>query len=344
MKETFELLTIYVILLMIDHINDFWLINVPALLNVNIIVVITVIILFNIGLALGLNKEQALNAMANNCAMVLKHATARKCRFLPLEVITRQDFKLRYPELELDTSQDFLHNVPSRDEIGSFVDTVVKFDSFDDDEKVVNEAIDNSFLNSMNTLPIDVEQLEADEEDIEEESSVPVSQKEKNLSRDSIGDDGKEDDEKCEREEEKKEEEEGDASYENTELFMSLSSSSFSSSSSKKRSAPHESEDGDTNKEETTEKEKDDDISNKKSGGQSSIQVEEESEKEDNNDLSGGFGSGDFISFTSEQAVDKVVLSSAAVKKKGVKPLGLNNILDNSITTDPKKKKKIRLR
>jgi hypothetical protein len=53
-----------------------------------------------------------MNAVANNCATVLKHATARKCRFLPLEVISRQDFRSRFPEIYFDDSQSTLHNVP----------------------------------------------------------------------------------------------------------------------------------------------------------------------------------------------------------------------------------------
>ena len=49
----------------------------------------------NVGGALGLNDEQALKAISNNCAMVMKHSVARKCRYLPLEVISRSDFESR---------------------------------------------------------------------------------------------------------------------------------------------------------------------------------------------------------------------------------------------------------
>lgn len=52
-----------------------------------------------------MNNEQATNALSNNCAMVLKHAAARKCRFLPLEIISRMDFASRFPEINLDDSQ-----------------------------------------------------------------------------------------------------------------------------------------------------------------------------------------------------------------------------------------------
>jgi hypothetical protein len=32
---------------------------------------------------------------------------------------------VKYPELRLNISQDFLHNIPARDEVVSFIDTVV---------------------------------------------------------------------------------------------------------------------------------------------------------------------------------------------------------------------------
>ena len=64
----------------------------------------------NVGGALGLNDEQALKAISNNCAMVMKHSVARKCRYLPLEVISRSDFESRYPEVNLDDSQSSIRN------------------------------------------------------------------------------------------------------------------------------------------------------------------------------------------------------------------------------------------
>lgn len=64
----------------------------------------------NVGRALGLNDEQAMKAISNNCAMVIKHSIARKCRYLPLEVISRSDFESRYPEINLDDSQSSIRN------------------------------------------------------------------------------------------------------------------------------------------------------------------------------------------------------------------------------------------
>jgi hypothetical protein len=50
--------------------------NVTIALNVDTIIFITVIIFIIIGIALGLNKEQALNAMANNCGMDINICTS----------------------------------------------------------------------------------------------------------------------------------------------------------------------------------------------------------------------------------------------------------------------------
>jgi hypothetical protein len=52
-----------------------------------------------------------MKAISNNCAMVMKHSTARKCRYLPLEVISRSDFEFRYPEINLDDSQSSIRNL-----------------------------------------------------------------------------------------------------------------------------------------------------------------------------------------------------------------------------------------
>jgi hypothetical protein len=51
-----------------------------------------------------------MKAISNNCAMVMKHSIARKCRYLPLEVISRSDFESRYPEINLDDSQSSIRN------------------------------------------------------------------------------------------------------------------------------------------------------------------------------------------------------------------------------------------
>jgi hypothetical protein len=52
-----------------------------------------------------------MKAISYNCAMVMKHSTARKCRYLPLEVISRSDFEFRYPEINLDDSQSSIRNL-----------------------------------------------------------------------------------------------------------------------------------------------------------------------------------------------------------------------------------------
>jgi hypothetical protein len=51
-----------------------------------------------------------MKAISNNCAMVMKHSIARKCRYLPLEVISKSDFESRYPEINLDDSQSSIRN------------------------------------------------------------------------------------------------------------------------------------------------------------------------------------------------------------------------------------------
>jgi hypothetical protein len=317
--------------------------NVTISLNADAIVLITSIIIFIIiGIALGLNKEQALNAMANNCSMVLKHAIARKCRFLPLEVISRQDFKVRYPEQRLDMSQDFLYNIPARDEIVSFIDTVVKLEGQDDDEKVINVAT----LGGVDML-VDAEELATDDEDEEEDSKVPISRNiiTNNTSRESINDNSKENDQEyegrvAEEAEVIEEKEEEGTSDKNSVLFMSFSSSSSSSSSSEKRSVQDGIEDHSAKENEM--EEGNDNVKNN-SIILSSIQVNEVNDDEENNGSSGGFGSGDFISFSSESTTSKVPSNSntAPKRKEGVKNNGKKG---NSSNIDVKKMKKIKLR
>ena len=96
------------------------------------------------GVALGLTNEQAINAVANNCATVLKHAVARKCRYLPLEVISKLDFKLRFPEISMDDSQSNNHNVPCV----LSEDNPLKADLLDDDiDEDCDDEIEESQMN-----------------------------------------------------------------------------------------------------------------------------------------------------------------------------------------------------
>jgi RNase P/RNase MRP subunit p30 len=55
----------------------------------------------NIACVLGLTQQQAQNAIGENCASVLKHALARRCRYLPVEIVSKAEFKKRWPELTL---------------------------------------------------------------------------------------------------------------------------------------------------------------------------------------------------------------------------------------------------
>lgn len=55
----------------------------------------------NMGEVLGLTKEQAIQAISENCANVLRHALARRLRFLPLEVLSTEAFTSRWPEVLL---------------------------------------------------------------------------------------------------------------------------------------------------------------------------------------------------------------------------------------------------
>jgi hypothetical protein len=97
------------------------------------------------GKALGLNNEQATNALSNNCAMVLKHAAARKCRFLPLEVISRMDFASRFPEINLDDSQSNIKVADSGlpGSLSSDVDSLARFCLGDDEADENDNDLDD---------------------------------------------------------------------------------------------------------------------------------------------------------------------------------------------------------
>ena len=57
--------------------------------------------IMNIAAVFGLTKENAHKAVCSNAALVLKHAFCRKLRFLPQEIVSRDDFRARWPELTL---------------------------------------------------------------------------------------------------------------------------------------------------------------------------------------------------------------------------------------------------
>ena len=88
-----------------------------------------------------------MKAISNNCAMVMKHSIARKCRYLPVEVISRSDFQSRYPEINLDDSQSSIRNIST-----SHSDSDDEDDDADDDVKKAVPDISNktpsSSLNS----------------------------------------------------------------------------------------------------------------------------------------------------------------------------------------------------
>ncbi len=49
----------------------------------------------NIGQVLQLTYEQAAKAVGENCVKVLKHATARRLRYIPVEVLSMKDILSR---------------------------------------------------------------------------------------------------------------------------------------------------------------------------------------------------------------------------------------------------------
>ena len=53
----------------------------------------------NIGMILGLNQEQAMKSIADNCVVVLQHGAARRRRYLPVEVVSTAEFNKLYPEV-----------------------------------------------------------------------------------------------------------------------------------------------------------------------------------------------------------------------------------------------------
>ena len=117
-----------------------------------------------IGRALGLSNEQALNSVSDNCAMVLKHAIARKCRFLPLEVITRSEFQLRFPEINLSESQGSLKYSGSQSNLGGSLPF-----GFEDDDAEEEEEDDDDDYPRKNMKKIAVTSAENNENSMEED-------------------------------------------------------------------------------------------------------------------------------------------------------------------------------
>jgi hypothetical protein len=75
--------------------------------------------------------------------MVLKHAAARKCRFLPLEVISRMDFASRFPEINLDDSQSNIKISDTGLPGSSDVDSLAKFCLGDDEADENDNDLDD---------------------------------------------------------------------------------------------------------------------------------------------------------------------------------------------------------
>lgn len=90
-----------------------------------------------------------MKAISNNCAMVMKHSIARKCRYLPVEVISKSDFQSRYPEINLDDSQSSTKNIST-----SHSDSDDEDDYADDEIKKVVPDISNK-TPSLNTYQED---------------------------------------------------------------------------------------------------------------------------------------------------------------------------------------------
>lgn len=80
--------------------------------------------------------------------MVLKHAAARKCRFLPLEIISRMNFASRFPEINLDDSQSsFKIADPGLqgsldNDLGSLASTGLRDDEADESDDDQDDDID----------------------------------------------------------------------------------------------------------------------------------------------------------------------------------------------------------
>jgi hypothetical protein len=75
--------------------------------------------------------------------MVLKHAAARKCRFLPLEVISRMDFASRFPEINLDDSQSNIKISDTGLPGSSDVDSLARFCLGDDEADENDNDLDD---------------------------------------------------------------------------------------------------------------------------------------------------------------------------------------------------------
>jgi hypothetical protein len=75
--------------------------------------------------------------------MVLKHAAARKCRFLPLEVISRMDFSSRFPEINLDDSQSNIKISDTGLPGSSDVDSLARFCLGDDEADENDNDLDD---------------------------------------------------------------------------------------------------------------------------------------------------------------------------------------------------------
>lgn len=91
----------------------------------------------NVANILGLHNENAFNSIAKSSALVLKHACCRKLRYLPNEIITAEEFHLRWPELKIpDHEKNVESSSPSRKRA-----RIMRADNDDDDYHIDdNEA------------------------------------------------------------------------------------------------------------------------------------------------------------------------------------------------------------
>eukprot|EP01041_Mallomonas_annulata_P002457 gene2457-4770_t len=56
----------------------------------------------NIARVLGIDQQKAMKCVSENCVTLLKHAAARKIRFLPVELTSQDDFLKRWPEISIN--------------------------------------------------------------------------------------------------------------------------------------------------------------------------------------------------------------------------------------------------
>jgi ribonuclease P/MRP protein subunit RPP1 len=70
----------------------------------------------NIGESLKINKQLSTKSISENTSMILKHAAARKLRFLPVEILLRDEFYKKWPEYEMKFRQGLEDDIDNKNE------------------------------------------------------------------------------------------------------------------------------------------------------------------------------------------------------------------------------------